>query len=394
MAVQSRKTFMHGRSIILGGILLVALGVVGCATIQSTHLQKASLREDREGIAYFLPRGKVQIKATRIDLKEPVKSDETASAESERPNPHQLRAAPNQNTNTAANAATNRYYYQVTITGIIEPDPEYMFVLRPKLSPWASDAMQINVNSQGLLTTVSSTNTDESGEVLVTLAQVAIESFKIAAGGVPTVKLIGDKPLPKEVVVTFSPTDQDEINAAKAALENAQLELRVATNFSKFPKRWTRLPAPDDAPASFDGFFYRPALPFTISLSNAVERSSIRQTVLLPNDAPILSFSPKRSPLVQRVTHVTLENGTLKEVSINKPSSVLAGVKIPLRILQAIVALPTELIQLKFNYSSTNEALLKSQAAELKALKDILEAQRALASARTNQSSAGSTATE
>ena len=194
--------------------------------------------------------------------------------------------------------------------------------------------------------------------------------------------------------VTFSPTDPDGILVAETALKKARLVLRVTNDFCQFPKEWRTLPEPDDDPARFDGFFYRPALPWTVSLSNTEEKSSISQTVLLPNGAPILSFSPKRSPLVQRVTHVTLENGTLKEVSINKPSSVLAGVKIPLRILQAIVALPTELIQLKFNYSSTNEALLKSQAAELKALKDILEAQRALASARTNQSSAGATDTQ
>lgn len=357
----------------------MALGVVGCATIQSTHLQKASLREDREGIAYFLPRGKVQIKATRIDPDKPDKPEQRQPGDVQRQN---------------ADPPTN-FFYRVTITAVIEPDPKYMFILRPNLSPCASDAMQINVNSQGLLTTVSSTNTDESGEVLVTLAQVAIESFKIAAGGLPVgIEATDDQPWPKEVVVTFSPTDPDGILVAETALKKARLVLRVTNDFCQFPKEWRTLPEPDDDPARFDGFFYRPALPWTVSLSNTEEKSSISQTVLLPNGAPILSFSPKRSPLVQRVTHVTLENGTLKEVSINKPSSVLAGVKIPLRILQAIVALPTELIQLKFNYSSTNEALLKSQAAELKALKDILEAQRALASARTNQSSAGATDTQ
>lgn len=371
---------MRTRWTLLGGLFLLALGLAGCATVRSTALRQTSPSLEREGIAYFLPRGKVQIKATRIDPEKPDREEEAGQAR-----PAGARQPPQDPA-----PSTDQVFYQITIAGVIEPDPNFLFVLRPRLSAWATDAMQITLGSNGLLNSVSSTNSDETGEVIIALSQIAMESFKLAAGGLPLgAKRTQTRPWPKEVVVTFDPTKEADLHAARLALTEARLQLDVKADFTPFTKEWRELPKSKDESAHFDGFFYRPVAPFTISVSNTLEKSSVSQTVLLPNNTPILSFSPKRSPLVQRVTHITLENGTLKEISLNKPSSVLAGVKLPLTIIKSIVALPTDLLQLRVNYSSTNHALRKSQAEEIKALKEILDAQRALASARTNQNSTG-----
>ena len=76
----------------------------------------------------------------------------------------------------------------------------------------------------------------------------------------------------------------------------------------------------------------------------------------------------------------------LKEVYVSKPSSIAAGVKIPLNILQSLVALPTEIIKLRVDYSSASQNLLTSQKKELDALRELLDAQRKLreTSAATN----------
>ncbi len=57
-------------------------------------------------------------------------------------------------------------FYQVTMEAIYEPDPKYMFLLDPKFNAWWTDICRVAV-SNGLLTTVTSTNADKTGEVLI-----------------------------------------------------------------------------------------------------------------------------------------------------------------------------------------------------------------------------------
>ena len=61
----------------------------------------------------------------------------------------------------------------------------------------------------------------------------------------------------------------------------------------------------------------------------------------------------------------------LTGVTISKPSEVLAGLDIPLNVVKNIVSLPTDLIQLKFDFSKANTALIEQQVREVQA-KDAL----------------------
>ena len=341
--------YMTTRWVSMGtGIMMLA----GCMALKSTRIDPTKTKdkitaEERRGIAYSLPYAKVNVKALREG--EPTNN----------PPP----------------------YYQVTIQAIYEPDPKYMFLLNPSLRCLSDDSYRIEVTN-GLLSTISSTNADKSGEVLIDLAKVAIESFKLAAGVPVSAQRLGAGPdYPKEIEFTFDPSSTCECERARRHF-GKWFELKVDRPKPEFGA-WAELKEATNG-QRFDGFFYRSVLPYQISLSNRTERSSVSKNLLLPNGAPILSWSPRRAALVQCVNHVTLENGTLKEVYVEKPSTALATVKVPLTILQAVVALPTDLIQLKLNYSSTNESLLKSQQAEIEAMQALLEAQRNLL-ARTNQ---------
>ena len=97
------------------------------------------------------------------------------------------------------------------------------------------------------------------------------------------------------------------------------------------------------------------------------------ETVFLPNGAPILALDVTRAAFVKKVTRVTFEDGILTELYVNKPSEVLAFLEIPFYLVQSIVALPTELIQVKIGYSDKRTLLLQKQLEELQAWKALQE---------------------
>jgi hypothetical protein len=395
--------------------------IAGCATLKSTKIAEFKAgdgkstepgAEARQGIAYSLPYAKVWIKAVRVDVAPAQKSDDSTKNGGGKATPgRSAQAAPSAGTaeppakeaqtstggqksenqpQPDGSRATNNAapFYDVTIQAVYEPDPDYIFLLNPKFNALSADTYRVAI-SNGLLTTITSTNADKTGEVLIDLAKIGIESFKIAAGlPAPPGVLEAREKYPKQVESIFDPSNDKELVNAQAVFDAGGFKLEVARPLTNFGK-WTQLTAADHQ--EFDGFFYRTVLPYTISVTSKSEGSSANKTLLLPNGAPILCYSPERSPMVERVTQIALENGALKEVYVSKPSSIAATVKVPLSILQSIVALPTDLVQLKLNYSSADKNLLESQKAEIDAMRGLLEAQRNLLQAQINQAAKAQT---
>jgi hypothetical protein len=78
---------------------------------------------------------------------------------------------------------------------------------------------------------------------------------------------------------------------------------------------------------------------------------------------------------VKRQNTVTFENGLVKSVSIQKPSSVLAAVSLPLSVMKAILSVPAELLQLKITNVTDETNLAKAEKDKLDALDALLKAQ-------------------
>jgi hypothetical protein len=389
--------------VLLGAMLLV---VAGCSTLKSTKIDnnRASDPRERIGICYSLPKAMIHIKAVKIDDEDKPAADKTTTEKattekaitektsSDKPADKTTTEKETTEKTTTEKAIADKPAngkepspsYDVTIETIYTPDPDNSFFLNPRLLCTSDDTFQIAV-SNGLLTTVASTNTDQSGEVLVQLAKIGIESFKIAAGIPPGVKKnAGQASYPKQIEVTFDPSVQKDVDDAQERFvyhNGTNTKPAMLFELKVIPKPGSQISKSaqlTNVTSSFDGFVYRSVLPYTISLVSKKDESSISKTFLLPNNAPILAWSPKRAAGVKSINRVTLENGVLKEVYVDKPSTALAVTKVPLTILQSIVALPTDLIQLKLNYSSTNKSLVESQKNEITAMQQLLEAQRKL----------------
>ena len=122
-------------------------------------------------------------------------------------------------------------------------------------------------------------------------------------------------------------------------------------------------------PISASGVFFRPLLPYKLTLTDEVSRTEM--TVLVPNKAPVLSIDISRAMFVTKIYEIEFDNGILTRVTIKKPSEALAAASIPIEIAKAIVAIPAELIQLKINTASSEKALLESEKARLEVEKEL-----------------------
>ena len=382
----------------IGVAVLLAAAVTGCATFKSSKVAPTGSPKisQRNGIVYFLPLARLNIKATLGGSSSGEKAAAGTPASINNVVSVVVNSGPKDagDTNKPAvsggDSVKSAKTYTITIKEVYEPDPQQMFLLRPQFSSLSADTYRVGV-SNGLLTVINSTNSDKTGDILIDLAKIGIESFKLAVGFPLPARAQGAdrETTPQEFDLTFDPTDPEELAAAKVLVTNSHSGLTldmITTNVpGNYGRGWTTLNSTDNC-EEFDGFFYRPALPYVVQISTK-DGSAIRKTVFLPNEAPIVSYSPKRSAMVERVTSISLENGILKEVYVSKPSAIAAATKVPLSILQSVAALPTDLIQLKVNYNSAAKNLADSERAELDSMRALLAAQQAFLAAQTNATS-------
>jgi len=127
-----------------------------------------------------------------------------------------------------------------------------------------------------------------------------------------------------------------------------------------------------NATEAADGIYYRTVLPYTLTIL-AWEKQQlvkkIQRIVLLPNKSPTYMFDLTRSAFVKKTYDVKFESGFLTSAKINKPSELLAGVSLPVDLIKGIASIPAEIIQLKFNYNSNQQALLEAEKAKFDSLK-------------------------
>ena len=95
--------------------------------------------------------------------------------------------------------------------------------------------------------------------------------------------------------------------------------------------------------------------------------------ILIPDYSPIVKIPLTRAPLGKTKLSLTLDQGILTDYHAEHPSTTLEIVKVPLNISEALVKLPTEIIQLKIDYSSKAQALVEQQAKFQETLKAIAE---------------------
>jgi hypothetical protein len=228
------------------------------------------------------------------------------------------------------------------VDAVLSPDPKNMFLLKPRLSDWAHDNFNIGV-SNGLLTSINASNSDQSGQVLVKLAQLAgdVVYFPLAA---PPTDGSSETAPPQEIDIIIDPTDTE---SAKTFLSPAKLKLTAE------PFGWNTNSKPSGVEVTNQlhshCIFYRPLLPWKVTVQDGNNNSTISVVLMLPTRAPVLALKPTRTAFVTTKTAITFSQGSPTSFSYDRESRYLAIASLPVDMIKAFLSAPTELIQLKLN---------------------------------------------
>ncbi|MEO1241048.1 MAG: hypothetical protein AAFX54_04005 [Pseudomonadota bacterium] len=291
------------------------------------------------------------------------------------------------------------------------PDPRYFFVTNMKRTGLRDDEFQIKTTADGLLSSSTGTFTDRTGDIIVEIAKiVGVVAAPPTAAAVPLTETVqpddGCTPGPFKYEHIFDPGAPNtvEIDKIKSDLAKRCANYRVAltrpntncerTNDVCLAPRQNNNNAPSQKAQGKDplsyapGLFYRRPLPYIVSVidcgkkcQTTAERGSPNVNLqsslfMLPNNGPISYVPFRASPFVKTVYDVKFDKGLLTQWDADRPSEVLAVVRLPLEIIKAPFEALSEVLVLKVDYSSNAKALYEAQQAEIEAariLQDVVE---------------------
>jgi hypothetical protein len=116
-----------------------------------------------------------------------------------------------------------------------------------------------------------------------------------------------------------------------------------------------------------------------------IYQSNIRKTrifsVVLPDKHAPFHYVLSRGAFIKKTTSLTITDGILQGIHIEKPSEIAGFVKIPLDISQKIADLPKGLLTARVEYVTAENNLISQQASLLAAQAKLIKAQQDLKAA-------------
>ncbi len=295
------------------------------------------------------------------------------------------------------------------------PDKNKLFVATLNHYSVHDDELDISTTENGLLQSVKATKTDKTGDILVEAAKTIIEIAKVVTG-VPASSLqVVDRGIPKDTKFAFTyeyifdpseETELKEINKDFKKLRASEYEIKVKIGDKEVGGKsnpativnLNKLKSEKD----YKGLIYRMPLPYTVSIygtsPNTVHTHDdgtsctkghtypLETTLeMIPNGGSIGLLPFKAGLFVTSHYDVEFKKGMLVKRDATRPGGALEFISIPFKIANAIVAIPTEFIQLKVDYSSKHKELLEQQKLLLEAQEELRITKKELQNTQENE---------
>jgi hypothetical protein len=126
------------------------------------------------------------------------------------------------------------------------------------------------------------------------------------------------------------------------------------------------------------GILYRPRIPYRVMLFLKQDLGKPRgwtlrksEVLAMENIAPVIAIQVDRTFFAQRKTALVFDQGTLTNICIYKGSELQKFVEVPLEIVKGVVALPTQIIQLRLINTNNETQLVKMHDAVLRRQGDV-----------------------
>ena len=251
------------------------------------------------------------------------------------------------------------------------PDSEHRFTAWPNFNAFASDDVTIETTGSGLLQSVSVTSAEESGLILVKLAEIAKEVAKVAAA-FPAARVAVGQTQP--VVLEFDPEQLAESRVEIAGYGLTLSASRVSSRPGDGDAKW----CPPTKEEACDGVVYRRSEIYRFEVA-ATEGGELLLTQHLALPTGEFAVVPLRAaPFVETKYEVKFDRGLLSSVTSDRPGPVLGALSVIPDALKEIASIPAELIQLKIDYSKAEGDVLEQNQRILELQSQLLEARRQL----------------
>jgi hypothetical protein len=288
----------------------------------------------------------------------------------------------------------------LSVAKVVETDPKTRLIYRIHNSPLSDDTIDVKTDSSGLLTSISSDTTDQTGNIAVKLAELVFTT----STGVPLPQGVG-RALPdgafnpeNSFQASYDPFDPAEVASVRAGMPNFciavgnQALLPPEQACSSLPAQ-TYLKAPPyfepGSPISGSvGVYYRRPVPQPVRIYKVIAQKNAKksyQTLYVGSEqffdkSTLYEIAIDRTAFVQKKITLAFTSGSLTTVNIVKQSEVLAAVNVPVKIAQIVLAIPLEGLK-------HDKALVDAQADLLKSQAALINNQKTLVNLQTEQTS-------
>lgn len=272
------------------------------------------------------------------------------------------------------------------------PDPKAAYVLTRNDSSWYTKELSVKVNEQGLLSSVTTKNTDVTVEVVAEVAKAVPLAVQAAGGFAPKAVRAGVPPPDKRLdalksippgkhVFVFDPSiangempPQDVPGTAGLVKVAAVMAgAGSASSPASAHERQGGIVARGLAPASVTAtvLLDKDELTKIIRLDKpdaaAVEKDSVELRaawiVDIPDYASTVVVPVERGSFTTSERKVVLTGGVVTEAGLIEPSPMVQIASLPVVVLSEIVKVPAEMLQLKVNLSPQEKEAAAAQKA-------------------------------
>lgn len=276
------------------------------------------------------------------------------------------------------------------------PDPFHTYSLTYIKNILQKDDLKIHTDN-GLLKLVSATTEDKTRDIISKVIELAKEVGKLSL--VDLVIETDPPPSPSPdpfyernwIIDPTSQADIDYVNQSLKALGEKKFRFRtrrlLETRPSARSSEWRTLEQQGDyeEPVCTEVICYRIVIPVALELIDWRRHAAdgthipIRSEIAFVPDPDIIgSIKVRRGAFIKKVTKLEFDKGILTATEIDNPSELLGFINIPVDVVKALAAIPSELLHFRVTQFNKGTELINAQRGELEARTALLKAEQDL----------------
>jgi hypothetical protein len=263
------------------------------------------------------------------------------------------------------------------------PDLKERFTLTYNNNPFFYDRYCVLTSENGLLRSVEYATEDKTPNIVLALSELG---RKIGAAGFASPRPVdADTQEPvASATVTFNPFDAEDRDAAAQVINNTfgthvinnrrVNKVNVRFDFPELRDYFSRQHESNKC-RSDKGLCFRTKIKTPMRMWDGSARAYTASILVdVVNPSYVGHFNLDRAFMVEKVVRLGFDDGALNQVIMRKPSEALQTVKLPLAVVDALLAVPANFISTAAGNTQTINDRLQTQRDEIDALHNQLAA--------------------